>query len=223
MKRLFIAGTDTGIGKTTLARALGHHLVSRGQRVAVMKPVSSGCDPSSEGLRNRDAEGLMADANVALPYEQVNPFAFEPPIAPHIAAAEAGVEVKLDPVVQTAEELEADWLIVEGVGGWQVPLGPTLMQSDLVAALECDVLLVAGIRLGCLNHTLLTADRIVADGFRLTGWVGNLLDQRTLRVDEQLDTLKSAIDAPFLGLSQPSFPPLPAALARQLDFSAISC
>ena len=221
MRRIFITGTDTGVGKTTVARALVHQLVAGGQRVAALKPVASGCAESAGGLRNRDAEGLQTEANVQLSYDQVNPYAFAPPIAPHIAAAESGVEIQLAPVLQIADGIDADWLVVEGVGGWMVPLGDQLMQADLVQALDCELLLVAGIRLGCLNHTLLTADRIRAEGFELTAWVGNLLDERTLRIEDQMKTLTDAIDAPCLGLSRPSYPPLPATMAAQLDFSGL--
>ena len=221
MKRIFITGTDTGIGKTTVARALIHDLVTRGQRVAALKPVASGCEESAGGLRNRDAEGLMAEANVQLDYEQVNPYAFAPPIAPHIAAAEAGVEVKLEPIQRVADDIDADWLVVEGAGGWLVPLGNDLMQADLIKALNCEVLLVSGIRLGCLNHTLLTADRITSEGFDLVAWAANLLDERTLRIEEQLETLVDAIDAPCLGMSRPCYPPLPSEVSAQLDFSRL--
>ena len=199
MKRWFITGTDTEIGKTYVACALIRWLVSQGHRVAGMKPVASGCERSGEGLRNEDAVGLIAAANVALPYETVNPFAFEPAIAPHIAAAEAGQSIDIDKISALAQTIEADYLVIEGVGGWCVPLGGGCMLPELARATADEVILVVGMRLGCINHALLTALQIERDGMRLLGWIANHVDPDMQAQSENLETLQSLMPVPLLG------------------------
>lgn len=220
MMRWFITGTDTEIGKTRVACAITRHLVSRGYRVAALKPVASGCDPTPAGLRNADALALMQAANVALPYERVNPVALEPAIAPHVAARLAGVRIDLDAMALSADGIDADHLVVEGVGGWCVPLGEGLMLADLAARMADAVILVVGLRLGCLNHAILTAAQVARDGPPLAGWVANILDPDMPVLQENLETLDRSLPAPRLGTlgfgavdlefpggEEPGFPP----------------
>jgi dethiobiotin synthetase len=200
MKRWFITGTDTEIGKTWVASALIRHLVSEGHRVAGMKPVASGCENTATGLRNDDALKLMAASNVNLPYELVNPFAFEPAIAPHIAARTAGQDIDIKEIEILAQRIEADYLIVEGVGGWCVPLGDTTMLSDLAKATADEVIIVVGMRLGCINHALLTAAQIKRDGMILRGWIANHVDPNMQVQSENLATLQTLMPCPLMGV-----------------------
>lgn len=199
---VFVTGTDTGIGKTRASAQLVRAQRACGRRAIGMKPVASGCRETSEGLRNEDAEALIAASDPAPPYALCNPYAFAPPIAPHIAAREAGIEIALDPIVSAYGKLAAmaDRVVVEGVGGWSVPLSDALMQADLVRALELPVVLVVGIRLGCLNHALLSVRAIAADRCVLAGWIANRIDPEMARADENLDALRALIDAPLLGV-----------------------
>jgi dethiobiotin synthetase len=197
----FVAGTDTGVGKTRVAAALISLLEQRFSTVVGMKPVASGCTNTPDGLRNDDAELLISAGNVAADYSDVNPYAFEPAIAPHIAASEAGVKIELATVLDHFERLQdqADCVVVEGVGGWQVPLGHVITTEHLAKALDLPVILVVGVRLGCLNHALLTARAIDSAGMRLAGWVANIIDPEMERVNENLRTLEKRINAPHLG------------------------
>jgi dethiobiotin synthetase len=196
----FVTGTDTGVGKTVVAAALTRALVARGLRVAVMKPVASGSDPTSEGLRNSDALTLMAAANVTAPYEVVNPYCFLPPISPHIAAREARVEIDLTLLRSRLDFLAgaADCVIVEGAGGWLAPLSDTAAMADLAAALSLPVLLTVGLRLGCLNHALLTRESLATRGTALAGWIANAIDPHFDRAVENLAALTARLGAPPL-------------------------
>jgi len=199
---MFITGTDTGIGKTWAALALMQALQTQGLKVIGMKPVASGAHLTPQGLRNEDAEALQHQAlPQVVPYALINPYLFEPPIAPHVAAAQAGVVIELEKIVQTYHLLrqQADRVIVEGAGGWRVPLGPTLGWADVVRALELEVVLVVGLRLGCINHALLSAEAIIGDGLVLRGWVANQLDSTYLPMPT-LETLEQRINAPFMGV-----------------------
>lgn len=200
MKRWFITGTDTEIGKTYVASALIRHLVGQGHRVAGMKPVASGCENTSDGLRNDDALSLMAAANVILPYEVVNPYAFEPAIAPHIAAREAGQSIDIEKISALAATIEADYLIIEGVGGWCVPLGESCLLAELVKATADEVIVVVGMRLGCINHALLTAAQVKRDGMPLKGWIANHVDPDMQVQSENLKTLQALMPGPLLGI-----------------------
>jgi dethiobiotin synthetase len=197
----FVTGTDTGVGKTRVAAALCHGLTARGIRVAAMKPVASGCALTPHGLRNDDALVLVAAMNVRARYCDVNPYAFAPAIAPHIAAQEAGVDIEFDVLDRAYDRLrmQSDVLIVEGAGGWLAPLDATRGFADLAAHWQMDVILVVGMRLGCLNHALLTAESIERRGLRLRGWVANSIDPNALRVTENISSLQSRIAAPCLG------------------------
>ncbi len=199
-KGFFITGTDTGVGKTVVAVALTRALVARGLRVAVMKPIASGSEPTAEGLRNCDATALMAAANVAAPYEVVNPYCFRPPISPHIAARESGVTIDLALIRRRYESLAgaSDCVLVEGAGGWLAPLGEAIAMADLALALALPAILVVGLRLGCLSHALLTRESIMARGVPWAGWVANAVDALFERAEENLATLTARLAAPPL-------------------------
>jgi dethiobiotin synthetase len=198
----FITGTDTGVGKTTLTLALARALVHRGLKVACMKPLASGARRTAEGLRNADALALMEAANVPATYEEINPYCFEPAIAPHLAAKESGVAIELERLMDAYAvlALRADVVLVEGAGGWRVPLHPQGFLSDFPRRAGLPVVLVVGLRLGCLNHAVLTAEAIERDpGTRLAGWIGNVIDSRFDRARENLETLETLLPAPCLG------------------------
>lgn len=197
---VFVTGTDTGVGKTLIAASLVRALARRGLRVAVMKPVASGSQPTPAGPRNADALELMACSSVAAAYDTVNPYCFVPAVSPHIAAAEAGVTIALAPILERFESLaaRADWVVVEGAGGWLAPLGPALAIADLAAALELPVVLAVGMRLGCLNHALLTRASMAARGAVFGGWVANGLDARLERAEQNVATLTERLGEPPL-------------------------
>jgi len=215
----FIAGTDTGIGKTAVSVALIHKLVEGGGKVAGMKPVASGCRNTALGLRNEDAEAMMSVASVPLDYELVNPYAFEPAIAPHLAAYESGQKIELEHIRDCFETImaAADCVVVEGVGGWRVPLGRVITTEHMAKTLDLPVILVVGMRLGCLNHALLTVDAIARAGMELAGWVANQVDAGMARLEENIDTLCQRIDAPLLGHIPCVKKPEPALIASHLD------
>jgi dethiobiotin synthetase len=202
VRDLFVTGTDTGIGKTRVGVALLRALRARGVRACGMKPVASGCEATVDGLRNEDALALIAASDPAPAYPTCNPYAFAPPIAPHLAAHAVGGEIVLAPIRAAFDELRAraDRVVVEGVGGWMAPLSDCLMQADLARALDLDVVLVVGLRLGCINHALLSARAIEADGCRLAGWIANRVDPSMAVADENIATLRARIRAPLLGV-----------------------
>jgi dethiobiotin synthetase len=198
----FIAGTDTDVGKTTIAAGLLHAARLAGMQTLAAKPVASGCEVTTKGLRNSDALALMAESSVQLPYEQVNPFAFEPAIAPHLAAREAGVALTVQSLLAPMRAVlaqQVDFTLIEGAGGWRVPLSGQASLSDLAIALKLPVILVVGVRLGCISHALLTAEAIARDGLQLAGWVANIIDPKTSRLEENLATLAECLPAPCLG------------------------
>jgi dethiobiotin synthetase len=218
--RLFITGTDTGVGKTRVATALCMAFAAVGKRVAAMKPVASGCAMTPEGLRNDDALALLDAMNVRARYAEVNPYAFEPAIAPHIAALEAGRPIDVDVLDRCFERLslQSDATIVEGAGGWLAPLDAELTFADLAVRWQLDVILVVGLRLGCLNHALLTAESIERRGLRLCGWIGNSVDPIFERRDENLSALRARIAAPCIGTYSYS----PASGARDVARSLVA-
>ena len=199
-KGVFITGTDTDVGKTTVALGLIAALQNKGLRVGVMKPVSAGCEQTSDGLRNEDAILLMQQASVDLPYEVVNPYAFEPAVAPHIAADEAGVEIDIEVIRQCYLKIaeKVDIIVVEGAGGWLVPINAKETMADVVKALSLDVITVVGIRLGCLNHALLTSQSIAVSGLNHSGWIANHLSAETECASENVNALRARIQAPLL-------------------------
>ncbi len=201
---VYITGTDTGIGKTWVTAALLRGLRGEGLDVVGMKPVASGCIETAAGWRNDDALELLAAGGLPeSAYDQVNPYALPLPASPHLAAREAGVIVSLPRITAAFARLQRqhDAVLVEGVGGWSVPFGcsPWWFQSDLVKALDLPVLLVVGMRLGCINHALLSARTIVADGCRLIGWIANDVDPDWRDRDTVVADLAELLPAPLLG------------------------
>lgn len=209
MFSLYVTGTDTGIGKTLASCALLHALRGHGLRAVGMKPVASGCERIDGEWKNADALALQRAGEPGVAYADINPFALERPLAPELAARDAGIEVSLQPILAAHARLadEADALVVEGVGGWCAPLSASLMQADLVRALRVPVLLVVGLRLGCLNHALLSARAIAADGVHLAGWIGSHVDPAMERVEDNLAMLRQRMPAPCWGV----FPHVPDA------------
>lgn len=218
MSGYFITGTDTGVGKTVVTLAVMEHLRRQGFQVAGMKPVASGCDPGAAGLRNSDAVQIMRACSAGLPYSKINPYAFEPAIAPHIAAAHSGETIRITKIVSAYRDLEemADRVVVEGVGGWEVPLGSGTMLQDLACRLKLPVLLVVGLRLGCINHALLTVTAIKSTGLEFGGWIANQQQPRLAAMDEIIQTLRERIDAPLLGVLPWSEDPAPGKMAGYL-------
>lgn len=208
---LFVTGTDTGVGKTRVAVALIHALRARGLRVAAMKPVSAGSAP---GGLNEDVAALVQAADVTADLCDVNPYAFADPVAPHIAAQQAGVRIDLDVVAAAFARLAAaaDVVVVEGAGGWRVPLNAHEEMADLARRLGLPVVLVVGLRLGCLNHALLTAESIARADLPWAGWVGNQIEPSMACQAENIAALQARLPAPCLGL-QP-FLPLPLSPAH---------
>jgi len=197
----YVTGTDTGIGKTIASTALLHALRARGQTAVGMKPVASGCERSADGWRNEDALALQAASAPRPDYADLNPYALPLPLAPELAAADAGVELELAPIAAAFARLRAraDVVVVEGVGGWAAPLSATLDQADLARALDLPVLLVVGLRLGCINHARLSAAAIAADGLRCIGWIGNEIDPAMERIDDNMAMLRERLPMPCWG------------------------
>jgi dethiobiotin synthetase len=195
-----ITGTDTEIGKTWASLALMHYLKNQGLRVAGMKPVATGCRETTQGLRNEDAEQLLQLSGLNTDYVLVNPYHFLPPISPHIAAAQVNQRIDLDKIIKAHQELstQADVVLVEGIGGWRVPLNDVQFIKDIAQALDSKIILVIGIRLGCINHGLLTVEAIARDGCDLIGWIANIIDP-DFSAQTSIDTLKFRINAPLLG------------------------
>lgn len=202
MPGVFVTGTDTGIGKTRIAQALVAGLRNAGQRCVGMKPVATGAIETPQGRRSEDALALMAQASVQAPYALINPYLFIPPIAPHIAAREAGIAVRFAHIGAAYAALcdLADSVVVEGVGGWRAPLGEEGGVAELVNYLELPVILVVGIRLGCINHALLTAESIVRSAGALTGWVANIVEPGLAHEEDNIATLCEALPATCLGV-----------------------
>jgi len=215
---VFVTGTDTGVGKTRIAAGLCRAYAARGLRVAAMKPIASGSARTRAGLRNDDALELQRAMTVRARYAEVNPCAFEPAIAPHIAAAEAGTPVDIDALGRAYRRLSArgDVTVVEGAGGWLAPIDAERSFADLAADWGLDVVLVVGLRLGCLNHALLTAESIERRGLRLLGWVGNTIDSRFERRTENLASLRARLAAPCLAELPYAPADDPQAVARAL-------
>lgn len=224
----FITGTDTGVGKTLCSAALLRAARGRGLRVVGMKPVASGCEVTPDGLRNEDALALQAESSAPVPaYAEINPYAFEPAIAPHVAAREAGAFIDFGAIRARWDRLRAvaDFAVMEGAGGWQVPLDGRRSFPDLVTTLKLPVVLVVGLRLGCLNHAQLSAESILARGLKLAGWIGSGIDPQFARLEDNLETLRARLPAPCLGIIPPlAAPDLPTRIgeaAARLDLAAL--
>lgn len=220
----FVAGTDTEIGKTLVSAALLHGFARAGLRAAAMKPIASGAVLRDGVLHNEDADQLDAAANVALPNEIRTPFMMREPIAPHIAAAREGIALDIGRIVEAHRFAltQADVVVVEGVGGFRVPLDDTHDTADLAVALNLPVVLVVGMRLGCISHALLTAEAIVARGLTLAGWVANRVDLDMLYPDENIATLKQRLHAPLLGVIPHLAPADASRAAAALDIGALT-
>lgn len=218
----FIAGTDTEIGKTTISLLLLELLKQRGFTTVALKPVASGAMQTEQGLRNQDVLQLQNAATINLDYDQVNPFAFVPPISPNFAAHEINCKLTADKIVQACQpalNTNADVFVIEGIGGWQVPINQIETMADVAKKINFPVILVVGLRLGCLNHSLLTYHAICESGLPIAGWVINCIDKDMLCAQENINYLKSQIDAPLLGVA-PFFDDVTIAIKSQ--FSVIN-
>ena len=200
----FITGTDTGVGKTLISSAFVYGFTSQGLKAVGMKPVSAGCelDALTGQLLSEDVASLIGASNVDAPLSLINPYAFAPAIAPHIAAEQSGVTISLDEITVAFQQLTtlADVVIVEGVGGFCVPLNAESDTADLAQQLKLSVIMVVGMRLGCINHALLTMQAIKARGLSLVGWVANQVDPHMTAYAENLDALHQRISVPCLGV-----------------------
>jgi len=203
MAAFFLTGTDTSIGKTTVACALLQAANQQGLMTLGIKPIASGCEQTPDGLRNSDALLLQQYSSLKLPYQEVNPIALLEPFSPHLAAKHAGRRLTMNQLVgYTRATLthRPQFVIVEGAGGWRVPISDREMLSSLPKELKVPVILVVGMRLGCLNHALLTAEAIIRDGLRLAGWVANVIDPNMAELEANIATLKQRLSAPCLGV-----------------------
>lgn len=201
--RFFIAGTDTGIGKTHIAHLLLRMLKREGKSTIALKPISTGGEKTAQGLRNEDACILQDSASQKLKYEEINPFCFPQPIAPHIAAIVNHIDLSVSRVINTCQRIlkyEVDFIIIEGVGGWLCPINDYETMADLARALGYSVILVVGMRLGCINHALLTVNSIKTQNISLAGWIANCIDPTMLYLSENIKSLEDLIDAPLLGV-----------------------
>ena len=203
----FVTGTDTEVGKTFISQALLHAMSVAGLSTSAYKPVAAGCEQTAHGLRNEDALLLQAASSIELSYDEVNPIAFLEPVAPHLAAQNLSRTISLNDIHDgfiCLEHKQADVLLVEGAGGWRLPLGPNPQGeqqylSDFAIQQKLAVIMVVGVRLGCLNHALLTAEAIRCDGLQLVGWVANQIDSNMPYQEENIQSLKEQLNAPFIG------------------------
>jgi dethiobiotin synthetase len=212
----FITGTDTGVGKTLVSVALTRALVRRGLRVATMKPVAAGAIDTPDGPRNDDALELLAASNVAADYADVNPCLLATPASPHLAARHAGVSIRSEPILAAQRKLASlcDCLVVEGAGGWLAPISAVETMGDLAGKMALPVILVVGLRLGCLNHALLTREAIRSQSLPFAGWIANKMSTEMPLVSANIETLASRFGVSPLGIVPSGFPeagsPMPA-------------
>lgn len=216
----FVTGTDTGVGKTLISCALLHGFAAQGKRVAGFKPVAAGCD---EDGHNDDAKALRAASTVPLTYGQVNPYCFMQAVAPHLAAQFVGVSISIERIMESFSELnsQSDLVIVEGAGGFRVPLNARQDSADLAQKLGLPVILVVGMRLGCLNHALLTTEAISARGLMLAGWVANVVNDNMAMLEENITALQQRIAAPLLGVVPHMAQPDARVAAGRLNFGLL--
>ena len=219
----FVTGTDTGVGKTLISAALVHALSRQGLRAAGMKPVAAGAEMRDGQLWNEDVAWLKAEASVDLPDALVAPCLFREPAAPHVAAALEGKTIDPEQLLHAYRQIaqQADAVVVEGVGGFCVPLTDEVDTADIAARLGLDVILVVGLRLGCLNHALLTAEAIAARGLKLAGWVANQIDPAMPHQAANLEALVRRLPAPLLGVVPWMSSPSAAVAAGQLEVSLL--
>lgn len=221
-RHFFVAGTDTDVGKTVISAALLEKANQQGLRTIGLKPVAAGCEPSENGLQNSDALLLQKTASVKLSYSEVNPIVFEAAIAPHIAAEQTGRRLLADRIAALCRGSMMnphDFLLIEGAGGWRVPFSRTETFADVPKQLMMPVILVVGMKLGCINHALLTAEAILRDGLPFAGWVANQIDPNMNCYAENVATLKTMLRAPLLG-EVPFLQDIsPAVIAEFIDIS----
>lgn len=224
MAVFFLTGTDTGIGKTTVACALLHQAAQQGLTTLGVKPIASGCEQTPDGLRNSDALQLQHYSSIKLPYQEVNPVALAEPLSPHLAAKAAGRRLTMNQLVgytRATLSHRPQFAIIEGAGGWRVPISDREMLSSLPRELNVPVILVVGMRLGCLNHAVLTAEAIARDGLRLAGWVANGIDPDMAAQAENIQTLQHILPAPCLGILPHQPQPVITELAQLLQLQAL--
>lgn len=223
-KAYFVTGTDTGVGKTTVTCALLAAAKAKGLTTLALKPVASGCDETANGLRNSDALALQTAMTVPLSYPEINPVALPAALSPHLAAAAAGRRLTLAQIAgfcRGGMMHKADLKLVEGAGGWRVPISDRELMSGLPKQLGIPVILVVGMRLGCINHAVLTVEAILKDGVRLAGWVANVVDPDMEALEGNLQTLEAMLPAPCLGVLPWSPGKSAADLATGLDLGPL--
>lgn len=224
MEKFFITGTDTDVGKTLVSMALLQLARESNLSTAAVKPVAAGCSQSTDGLRNNDALALQSIITAALAYDEINPIALEPAIAPHIAANNIACVLSVKSLAEKCEQVfqkNYDFVLVEGAGGWRVPLNATETLADLAALLRIPVVLVVGLKLGCINHALLTLEAIRNDGLVVSGWVANQIDKNMAVVGENVETLVQRLPCPFLGHIPFLDNPSAASASRFLDIKKL--
>lgn len=221
----FVTGTDTGVGKTTVSAAILQAAKNQSKRTLAMKPIASGCYMTPEGLRNEDAVILQNVITESVPYDVINPYAFEPAIAPHVAARQAGKTITAQRLIGFCRGLQmrpAELLLVEGAGGWRVPLNDRETLAALPRELNLPVILVVSLKLGCINHALLTVDAIRGDGLTIAGWVANRSEPETMSCErETLDYLLEHVRAPCLGVLPWLENATPESLASHLQIAPL--
>ncbi len=218
-KAFFITGTDTNVGKTLIAAGLLVAAKNRGLTTAALKPVAAGCEQTAEGLRNADALLLQSVITQDLAYDQINPYALEAAIAPHIAAQQEKRSLSVDRLSGFCRGVfsSANFTLLEGAGGWRVPINARETLADLAKNLQLPVILVVGVRLGCINHALLTFEAIVRDGLPVAGWVANCVDAKMPALQENIDSLRARLPSPCLGVVPFLAEQSPDVVARYFD------
>ncbi|NIB39248.1 dethiobiotin synthase [Pseudomaricurvus alkylphenolicus] len=223
-KKFFIAGTDTDAGKTRVACGLLEKARQSGLQTAAIKPVAAGCEKTDAGLRNDDALALQDAMTLQLPYAQVNPVALEEAIAPHIAAMHENKSLSVNRLAGFCNGIlmqSCDWVVIEGAGGWRVPLNPRETLANLAVELNLPVILVVGMKLGCINHALLSVEAIERDGLKVAGWVANRIDPAMSCYEENIMTLRTLIGAPCLGEVPFLEVPSKENIAKYLDLESL--
>lgn len=218
----FVTGTDTGVGKTLVSCALLHAFAQKGKKVIGMKPIASGTNPVNGKLQNDDVLALRKASNLGAPEKWINPYLFEEPIAPHLAAQHTGQLIEIAVIQDAFNQLcqIADIVIVEGVGGFRVPINSNEDTADLALALRLPIILVVGMRLGCLNHALLSTEAIQNRDIEIAGWVANCIDSSMLVLDENLNSLEARIGETLLGVIPYQLTPNSSDVASHLDVSS---
>ena len=228
-KTYFVTGTDTEVGKTIVSASILEAAKAQGKRTIAMKPIASGCEQTPEGLRNEDALMLQAAVTETVAYDVINPIALEPAIAPHVAAVQAGKQISAQRLIGFCRGLQmqpSDLMLIEGAGGWRVPLNDRETYAAVPREMSLDVIMVVPLKLGCINHAMLTAEAIRADGLTVAGWVANHphADPMSCK-QETLNYLVTHLDAPCLGIlpyvSEVLLADMPSVLARYLNVSPL--